>query len=129
MIYGYHRSKGAPVLGALPGQHGPFGRRPAQGEDDDTDMDEELEPAASLPAPTDGSAMMTLWRQVLAALTDDTLNDATRETIVARGAAQLAVRRAPEGQQPTSVEVMAVAYEEFKLLLDADQARAALRCD
>ncbi|MGW0604093.1 hypothetical protein [Streptomyces sp. NPDC002640] len=70
---------------------------------------------------------MTLWRQVLAALTDDTLDDAEREAIVARGAAQLAVRRAPEGQQPTADEVMALAYEEFNLLLDADQAHAALR--
>ncbi|MEU2181032.1 hypothetical protein [Streptomyces thermolilacinus] len=44
---------------------------------------------------------MTLWRQVLAALTDDTPDDAEREKIVARGAAQLAVRRAPEDQRPT----------------------------
>lgn len=70
---------------------------------------------------------MTLWRQVLAALTDDTLDDAARERIVARGAAQIAVRRAPKGRQPTADDVMTVAYEEFSLLLDADQARAALR--
>ncbi|MFD0449056.1 recombinase family protein [Streptomyces indonesiensis] len=35
MIYGIHRTKGAPALGALPGQDGPFGRRPAPDEDDD----------------------------------------------------------------------------------------------
>ncbi|MFV0138132.1 hypothetical protein ACLGIH_34130 [Streptomyces sp. HMX87] len=70
---------------------------------------------------------MTLWRQVLAPLNDDTLDDAERGQIVARGAAQLAVRRAPEGQHPTPDEVMALAFEEFALLLDADQARDALR--
>ncbi|MFI1769766.1 hypothetical protein ACH41H_48420 [Streptomyces sp. NPDC020800] len=70
---------------------------------------------------------MTLWRQVLAALNDTTLDDAEREAIVARGAAQLAGRRAPEGQRATPEAVMAVAFDEFALLLDADQARAALR--
>ncbi|MCZ4097443.1 hypothetical protein G3I60_07190 [Streptomyces sp. SID13666] len=44
---------------------------------------------------------MTLWRQVLAALNDDSLGDAEREASVARGAAQLAVRRAPAAQQAT----------------------------
>lgn len=70
---------------------------------------------------------MTLWRQLLTALNDPALDDATREQIVARGAAQLATRRVPQGQQATPHEVMAVAFEEFALLLDADQARAALR--
>lgn len=70
---------------------------------------------------------MTLWRQVLAALNDTTLDDADREGIVARGAAQLAVRRAPDGQQATPEAVVAVAFEEFGLLLDIDQARTALR--
>ncbi|MGW3820158.1 hypothetical protein [Streptomyces sp. NPDC005046] len=70
---------------------------------------------------------MTLWRQVLAALSDTTLDDAEREAIVARGAAQLAARRTPEGQQATPEAVVAVAFEEFALLLDADQARVALR--
>lgn len=70
---------------------------------------------------------MTLGRQVLAALNDDSLDDAEREKIVARGAAQLAARRAPEGQHPSPEAVMAVAYGEFALLLGADQARAALR--
>ncbi|MFF1411214.1 hypothetical protein ACFVX6_15705 [Streptomyces sp. NPDC058289] len=70
---------------------------------------------------------MTLWRQVLAALSDDTLEEAERERVLARGAAQLAVRRAPEGQQATPEAVMAVALSEFALLLTAGQARAALR--
>ncbi|MBX4178399.1 MULTISPECIES: hypothetical protein [Streptomyces rochei group] len=56
MIYGIHRAKGAPVLGARPGQHGPFGWRPAPGEDDDSGLDvEELEPVAAVPAPAEGS--------------------------------------------------------------------------
>ncbi|MFI1717520.1 hypothetical protein [Streptomyces litmocidini] len=60
-------------------------------------------------------------------LTDDALDDAARERIVARGAAQLAARRAPEGRQATPDAVRAVAFEEFALLLDGDTARAALR--
>ncbi|MGW0753528.1 hypothetical protein [Streptomyces sp. NPDC002587] len=56
MIYAAHRAKGAPVLAALPGQDGPFGRRPAPGEHDVTDVDtEELGPVAAVPAPRDGS--------------------------------------------------------------------------
>ncbi|GAA2516340.1 hypothetical protein [Streptomyces gobitricini] len=51
--------------------------------------------------------MTTLWRQVLAALTDDTLDDAEREAIVARSAA----RRASDGQQATPEAVIAVAFE------------------
>ncbi|GHE26030.1 hypothetical protein [Streptomyces hydrogenans] len=70
---------------------------------------------------------MTLWRQVLAALKDTSLDDAERGAIVARGAAQLATRRAPEGQRATPEAVMAVALEEFALLIDADQACVALR--
>ncbi|MGW6412565.1 hypothetical protein ACWF95_36040 [Streptomyces vinaceus] len=50
MIYGIHRTKGAPVLGARPGQDGPFGRRPAPDEDDTTDT------AIEEPATTDGNA-------------------------------------------------------------------------
>ncbi|MQY40744.1 hypothetical protein SRB17_87770 [Streptomyces sp. RB17] len=72
---------------------------------------------------------MTLWRQVPAALTDDTLDDAERTRIVARGAAQLATRRAPEGRRATPDDVMDAAFHEFDLLLDTDQARTALRCD
>ncbi|MEU2181033.1 hypothetical protein [Streptomyces thermolilacinus] len=41
------------MLGALPGQDGPFGRRPAPGEDDDTGVHAE-EPVAAVPAPRDG---------------------------------------------------------------------------
>ncbi|MER6599732.1 hypothetical protein ACWDBC_08335 [Streptomyces parvus] len=70
---------------------------------------------------------MTLWRQVLAALNGDTLDDAEREAIVARGAAQLAARRAPEGQPVTPDAVMDTAFHEFALLLTAEQARTALR--
>ncbi|MFF5933162.1 hypothetical protein [Streptomyces sp. NPDC012508] len=69
---------------------------------------------------------MTLWRQVLSALHDDSLDDAEREAIVARGAAQLAARRAPEGHQPTPDDVMGIAFSEFAILLDADTARTAL---
>ena len=69
---------------------------------------------------------MTLWRQVLAALTDDTLDDAEREAIVACGAAQLAMRRAPEGQQVNPNAVLDTAFHEFNLLLTAEQGRAAL---
>ncbi len=53
MIYAAHRTKGAPMIGALPGQHGPFGHRPAPDEDD-TDLDAR-KTAAAVPAPTDGS--------------------------------------------------------------------------
>ncbi|MFI8872250.1 hypothetical protein [Streptomyces sp. NPDC055243] len=55
------------------------------------------------------------------------LDDAERKSIVARGAAQLAARRTPEGQPATPEQVMAVEFEEFALLLAADQARTALR--
>lgn len=70
---------------------------------------------------------MTLWRQILAALNDTTLDHADREAIVALGAAQLAIHRAPDGQCVTPEEVMTVALQEFSLLIDADQARTALR--
>ncbi|MFG3371075.1 hypothetical protein ACGF0K_39905 [Streptomyces sp. NPDC048156] len=50
MIYGIHRTKGAPVLGALPGQDGPLGRRPAPAEDDNTDT------ATKEPTTRDGNA-------------------------------------------------------------------------
>ncbi|MEU8892545.1 hypothetical protein [Streptomyces sp. NPDC048442] len=70
---------------------------------------------------------MTLWRQVLAALNDRTLDDTERERIVARGAARLAGHRAPEGQQATPDDVVALALREFAFLIDTGQARAALR--
>ncbi|MQY40743.1 hypothetical protein SRB17_87760 [Streptomyces sp. RB17] len=53
MIYGPHRAKGAPALGVLPGQDGPFGPRPAPGEDEAGVDADEL--AAMVPAPRDGS--------------------------------------------------------------------------
>lgn len=64
---------------------------------------EELGPVAAVPAPPGRKRAVTLWRQVLAALTDDTLDDATREAIVARGAAQLAaaVPRRESSRPPT----------------------------
>ncbi len=65
------------MLGARSGQHGPFDRWSAPER-----------------------AVTTLWRQILTALTDDTLDDAEREQLLARGAAQLAVRRTPEGHRP-----------------------------
>jgi hypothetical protein len=70
---------------------------------------------------------MQLWRQVLAALHDGTLDDGERERILAHGAAELATHRAAQGTQATPQEVMAVAFAEFSLLLDADQACLALR--
>ncbi|MFD9303199.1 hypothetical protein ACFWCB_11115 [Streptomyces sp. NPDC060048] len=57
----------APMLGALPGQDGPFGRQPAPGEDDETEMDtEDLGPVAAVPAPTDGSGSDDVVAQPLA---------------------------------------------------------------
>ncbi|MFD8609730.1 hypothetical protein [Streptomyces sp. NPDC059631] len=53
MIYASHRTKGAPVLGALPGQEGPFGHRPAPGEDEDPAHAEDQ--AADVSAPRAGS--------------------------------------------------------------------------
>ncbi|MFD7534754.1 hypothetical protein [Streptomyces sp. NPDC059819] len=67
-----------------------------------------------------------LWRQVAAALNDDSLHDATRTRILARGAVQLAVHRTPWGQSTTPEDVMAVAFQEFELLLDRSQAEAAM---
>ncbi|MBA0050735.1 hypothetical protein E0L36_07445 [Streptomyces sp. AJS327] len=76
------------------------------------------------PGPPHG---VSLWRQVLAALNDDSPDDGERAATLAFGAAHLAARRKPEGRPPTPDDVMAVAFEEFSLLIDADQARAALR--
>ncbi|MFF5933163.1 hypothetical protein [Streptomyces sp. NPDC012508] len=56
MTYGPHRIEGAPALGALPGQKGPFGRWPEPGVLDDTDTDTVIgESAAEVPVPRDGS--------------------------------------------------------------------------
>ncbi|MGW5433917.1 hypothetical protein ACWET9_43305 [Streptomyces sp. NPDC004059] len=54
MIYGSHRGKGAPALGALPGQEGPFGHWHELGETGDTDAEDGLgDPAeAVMPPPS-----------------------------------------------------------------------------
>ncbi|WP_369229340.1 hypothetical protein AB5J56_01895 [Streptomyces sp. R21] len=64
---------------------------------------------------------MTLRRQILTVLKDDPLDDIERAALVARGAAQQARR----GRQLTSDEVTTVAFHEFALVIDADQAIAA----
>ncbi|MFG2785080.1 hypothetical protein ACGFY7_45610 [Streptomyces prunicolor] len=64
---------------------------------------------------------MTLRRQILTVLKDDTFDDTQRAALVAHGVAQQARR----GRQPTPSEVMTVAFQEFTLVIDADQARAA----
>ncbi|GAA3049074.1 hypothetical protein [Streptomyces glomeratus] len=51
MIYGLHRAKGAPALGALLGEDGPFGRRPVLGEDADTKARADDTDTTSLPDP------------------------------------------------------------------------------
>ncbi|WP_416960663.1 hypothetical protein [Streptomyces sp. Agncl-13] len=64
---------------------------------------------------------MTLRRQILTVLKDDAVDATERAALVAHDAG----RQARRGRQPTSSEVMAVAFEEFALVIDADQARAA----
>ncbi|MFE7619109.1 hypothetical protein, partial [Streptomyces sp. NPDC057496] len=64
-----------------------------------------------------------LWRLVLAALQDGTLDEGRRLAILARGAARLAAHRLPEGRSPTPDDVMRVAFEEFAVVIDADRAR------
>ncbi|MEV6576362.1 hypothetical protein [Streptomyces sp. NPDC051577] len=51
MIYGSHRTKGAPALGALPGQVGPFGHRPEPDADADADEEPTVLRTQSLPCP------------------------------------------------------------------------------
>ncbi|MFC8818999.1 hypothetical protein PS783_37940 (plasmid) [Streptomyces enissocaesilis] len=97
MKYGHHHAEGAVVLGARSGQHGPFGRWSAPGEGADTAGPTR---AGWCAARAPERAVTTLWRQILTALTDDTLDAAEREQLLARGAAQLAVRRTPEGHRP-----------------------------
>lgn len=58
MIYGSHRTKGAPALGALPGHDGPFGSWPEPPETDDIDSDAamgEAVNAAMVPSPGSGN--------------------------------------------------------------------------
>ncbi|MFF8610979.1 hypothetical protein ACF06X_34300 [Streptomyces sp. NPDC015346] len=69
----------------------------------------------------------TLWRRVLTALADESLDDAERERILALGAAHLVRTRCKQEHEPTVEDVMTAAFHEFALLLDADTARAALR--
>jgi hypothetical protein len=69
---------------------------------------------------------VTLWRQVLDALSDDTLDDATREAIVP-AAPPSSPSVAREGQQATPEAVLDTAFHEFSLLLTVEQARDALR--
>lgn len=64
---------------------------------------------------------MTLRRQILTVLKDDTLDDTGPAALVAHGAAQHARR----GRRPTPSEVMTVAFQEVTLVIDADRTRAA----
>jgi hypothetical protein len=70
--------------------------------------------------------MMIKWRDILAALQNDTLDDIEREELVALAAARLAYDRGPAGRRPTAQDVMTVAREEFAVFIGAGQARAAL---
>ncbi|THA77373.1 hypothetical protein E6R60_07290 [Streptomyces sp. A0642] len=69
---------------------------------------------------------MTTWRQLLTGLQDNSLNDVERETLVARAAVRLAADRGPKGRRPTIEEVVAIAREEFAVILDAGVAGSAL---
>ncbi|GGP85540.1 hypothetical protein [Streptomyces sindenensis] len=69
---------------------------------------------------------MTRWREILAALTDDTLDDAERGAVLAWAAVRLASDRGAAGHRPTIEEVMALACEELAVNIDTGQARAAL---
>ncbi|MEV6733748.1 MULTISPECIES: hypothetical protein [unclassified Streptomyces] len=69
---------------------------------------------------------MTLWREVLAALADDSLDDGSREQVLARGAAHLDANRATQAEPASVEDVMRIAFEEFCLLLDSETARTAL---
>ncbi|WP_240981796.1 MULTISPECIES: hypothetical protein [unclassified Streptomyces] len=67
-----------------------------------------------------------LWRLVLTALGDETLDEDRRLAILARGAAELAARRTCGGEGPTVDDVVRLAFEEFAVVIDAAQARTAL---
>ncbi|MEN8656154.1 hypothetical protein ABCR94_37690 [Streptomyces sp. 21So2-11] len=68
-----------------------------------------------------------IWRQVLSALSSEGHDDAERERLLALGAAELAHARSTSGEPVTTADVRRIAYEEFSLLIDDTQARAALR--
>ncbi|NML52456.1 hypothetical protein HHL19_18550 [Streptomyces sp. R302] len=69
---------------------------------------------------------MIRWREILAALANDTLGDAEREAVLARAAVRLAADRGEAGHRPTIEEVMTLAREELAVTIDTGQARAAL---
>ncbi|MEU7295144.1 hypothetical protein AB0A76_18295 [Streptomyces exfoliatus] len=69
---------------------------------------------------------MTRWREVLTALTDDTLDAVERQAVLARAAVRLAADRGTPERQPTVEEVVTLAHEEFGVPLDAGQVRSAL---
>ncbi|MEN8655579.1 hypothetical protein ABCR94_34655 [Streptomyces sp. 21So2-11] len=68
-----------------------------------------------------------IWRQVLAALSGEGYDDADRERLLALGAAELAHARSSTGEPVTTEGIRRIAFEEFSLLIDDSQARAALR--
>ncbi|WP_329331234.1 hypothetical protein OG866_00385 [Streptomyces sp. NBC_00663] len=70
---------------------------------------------------------MTAWRALLAGLQDRDLDDTAREAIVARAAVRLAADRAAGGRRPTIEEIVSIAREEFAVIIDAAQAKAARR--
>ncbi|WP_434598068.1 hypothetical protein [Streptomyces sp. A5-4] len=67
-----------------------------------------------------------IWRQVLAALSGEGHDDADRERLLALGAAELAYARSISGGPVTTEDVRRIAFEEFSLLIDDSQARAAV---
>ncbi|WP_141662897.1 hypothetical protein [Streptomyces sp. Wb2n-11] len=73
-----------------------------------------------------GRSAKGLWRRVLSALNSPELSDARRQELLALGAAELAWTRT-ERRPATATDVQRIAFEEFSLLLDARQARAALQ--
>ncbi|WP_408907195.1 hypothetical protein [Streptomyces cavernicola] len=69
---------------------------------------------------------MTLWRQVLIVLKDESLDHTTRTAVLTRAATTLAAHRAPEGSRPTVDDVIAVARAEFGIVLTAAEVNESL---